>query len=117
MGYQPRKPPNVIEYPICPAHGFDMKQILYSLALMAIALPAQAACYADYKAKRDDPLKLHYGVMELPDTACGDKAAATRQVTSRLSPEGWVLLNILSIFDENGLEERKESAGQYFLRF
>lgn len=117
MRYQPCNSPIVIEYPTDPAHGFDMKQILYTLALMAVALPAQAGCYADYKAKRDDPLKLHYGVMELPDTACGNKAAAKRQVSSRLSSEGWVLLNILSIFDESGLAERKESAGQYFLRF
>ncbi|MDA5093060.1 hypothetical protein O2N63_03075 [Aliiroseovarius sp. KMU-50] len=94
-----------------------MKQILLSLAFTAIALPAQAACYADYKAKRDDPLKLHYGVMELPDTACSNKSAARKQVTDRLSSQGWVLLNVLSVFDADGLEKRKESAGQYFLRF
>ncbi len=107
----------VIEYPARPAHGFGMKQILYSLTFAALALPAQAGCYADYKAKRDDPLKLHYGVIELPDTACDSRKSAQRQIAARLSEHGWVLLNVLSVFDADGLEERKESAGQYFLRF
>lgn len=94
-----------------------MKQILLSLAFAAMALPVQAACYADYKAKRDDPLKLHYGVMELPDTACANRSAATRQVAARLAPQGWVLLNVLSVFDADGLAERKDSAGKFFLRY
>ena len=38
------------------------------LLLAALAQPAHAAgCYADYKAKQDNPLQLHYGVIELPD--------------------------------------------------
>ncbi len=94
-----------------------MKQILLSLAFVAMALPANAACYADYKAKRDDPLKLHYGVMELPDTACSSGANARRQVAARLASQGWVLLNVLSVFDADGLAERKDSAGKFFLRY
>lgn len=94
-----------------------MKQILLTLALVASAQMAQAACYADYKAKRDNPLKLHYGVIELPQTACQDAAKAAQQVAGRLNDEGWFLLKIQSIFDETGLNERKESAGEYFLRF
>ncbi|WP_371170087.1 hypothetical protein [Aliiroseovarius sp. 2305UL8-7] len=107
-----------IEYPCVSPHGLCMmKQTLLALALIAYALPSQAACYADYKAKQDNPLKLHYGVMQLPDVACGNRAAATRQVTQRLSDGGWLLLKIQSIFDETGLAERKESAGEFFLRF
>ncbi|WP_420838920.1 hypothetical protein [Aliiroseovarius sediminis] len=94
-----------------------MKQILLALAITAIALPAQAGCYADYKAKRDNPLRLHYGVIELPDAACNDRQVATRQVQQRLAQQGWLLLKIQSIFDETGLTERKESAGKFFLRF
>jgi hypothetical protein len=30
---------------------------------------------------------------------------------------GWQLLNVLSVFDESGLEERKDSAGEYYLRY
>jgi hypothetical protein len=95
-----------------------MKHALLSLGLMAaMALPAQAGCYADYKAKRDNPLKLHYGVIELPDTACGSTQAAAQQISGRISGDGWTLLNVLGIFDESGLNQRKDSAGAYFLRF
>ncbi len=95
-----------------------MKHALLSLGLMAaLALPAEAGCYADYKAKRDNPLKLHYGVIELPDTACGSKQAAARQIAGRIGRDGWTLLNVLGIFDANGLNQRKDSAGAYFLRF
>ena len=85
------------------------------MALMAAA-PASASCYADYKAKRDNPLRLHYGVIELPDSACSPDAAKN-QIAQRISADGWKLLNILSIFQNDGLEERKTSAGQYFLRY
>jgi hypothetical protein len=80
------------------------------------AAPASASCYADYKAKRDNPLRLHYGVIELPDSACSPDAAKN-QIAQRISADGWKLLNILSIFQNDGLEERKASAGQYFLRY
>lgn len=94
-----------------------MKQILLAFALTAYALPSQAACYADYKAKQDDPLRLHYGVMELPDAACSNRNVAARQVQQRLANGGWSLLKIQSIFDRDGLAERKQSAGEFFLRF
>lgn len=88
-----------------------------SLALIfAMAAPAQAACYADYKAKQDNPLRLHYGVAELPDKAC-DKASAKAALSRRLARGGWTLLNIVSIFGPEGLDSRKASAGQNFLRY
>ncbi|WP_456390740.1 hypothetical protein [Profundibacter sp.] len=92
-----------------------MKKLILALALMAAA-PANASCYADYKAKLDSPLRLHYGVIELPDMACTKKAAQA-QIAQRIGADGWKLLNILSIFTADGLEERKDSAGQYFLRY
>jgi hypothetical protein len=84
------------------------------VALMAFALPAQAACYADYKASKDDPLRLHYGVMEV--SAC-DTGDAKAEVKARLRAAGWKLLNVMSVFGPEGLDERKASAGEYFLRF
>lgn len=94
-----------------------MKHALIISAAFAFlaAVPASAECYADYKAKRDDPLKLHYGVASVsgPCTA----QAARAELEPRLASRGWVLLTVLSLFDETGLEERKESAGQFFLRF
>ncbi|MFN3605754.1 MAG: hypothetical protein ACK4SS_00960 [Cypionkella sp.] len=90
-----------------------MKHLILAIAaLCALALPAQAACYADYKAKMDDPLRLHYGVAEV---ACGGDTVA--DLAARLAANGWTLLTILSTFDETGLQERKDSAASYFLRF
>lgn len=79
-----------------------------------LALPAQAECYADYKAKQDDPLRLHYGVAEVTDCSVG---GAEAELAPRLEAAGWVLLNVLGVFGPEGLEERKASAAEYFLRF
>ncbi len=92
-----------------------IKTLILTLAVMA-ATPANAACYADYKAKLDNPLRLHYGVIELPDDACTPKDAKG-QIAQRIGVDGWQLLNILSIFAADGLEQRKDSAGQYFLHY
>lgn len=96
-----------------------MKQIfaiLLTLSLCAV-LPqgAAAACYADYKAKQDNPLKLHYGVATLSG-GCS-KGAAEGELAPRLARDGWTLLNVVSVFGDEGLEERKNSAGRYFLRY
>ena len=87
------------------------------LALVAItAAPAGAACYADYKAKKDDPLRLHYGVAEVSDAAC-DPSSASSELAPRLANAGWTLLNVMSTFGPEGLDERKASAGDNFLRY
>ena len=92
-----------------------MKHALLALALLAAA-PAQAECFADYKAKQDNPLRLHYGVAALPDSACTKQAAAA-VLAPRLARAGWTLLNIVSVFGPEGLAQRKASAGAYFLRY
>lgn len=95
-----------------------MKRILILLTLlMATSSAAQAACYADYKAKQDNPLRLHYGVLELPQSACGSARSAAQAAAPRLARAGWTLLNIVSVFDQNGLDRRRANAGAYFLRF
>ncbi|WP_281840279.1 hypothetical protein [Sinisalibacter aestuarii] len=100
-----------------------MKRIAATLGLSALlslaALPAAAECYADYKAKRDDPLRLHYGVIALPDPACASREAAAEAIAARIRVEGWTLLSVVSVFGEAGLddEKRRESAGDYFLRY
>ena len=91
--------------------------IIAALMGCLTAAPVQAACYADYKAKKDQPLQLHYGVIELPDSACSSRQAASRAIAGRLSQQGWTLLNVLSIFDGSQLQGKKASAGRYFLRF
>lgn len=93
-----------------------MKQTLLTCAaLVLLATQANAACFADYKAKRDNPLKLHYGVAEVSG-ACTKKNARAK-LQERLASQGWVLLNVVSVFDASGLEKRKESASEFFLRF
>lgn len=96
-----------------------MKHASLPLAItvaLCLALPAQAAgCYADYKAKQDNPLRLHYGVAQI-NGAC-DAASAASELAPRLAAQGWTLLNILSVFDDEGLATRKNSAGQNYLRF
>lgn len=94
-------------------HNAPLLALLLSLGL---ALPAQAAdCFADYKAKQDDPLRLHYGVAQI-NGACSPASAAT-ELAPRLARDGWTLLNVVSTFGEDGLASRKSSAGPYYLRF
>ncbi len=86
-----------------------------ALALMVFATTASAECYADYKAKQDDPLRLHYGVVEVQGNCTPANAAA--YLTERLASEGWQLLEVMGTFDETGLDERRDSAGDFFLRY
>ncbi len=89
---------------------------LATAVLLVCAASAQAECYADYKAKQDSPLRLHYGVAQISDGNCNKKAAKS-ELAPRLSNAGWKLLNIVSTFGPEGLNERKSSAGEYFLRY
>ncbi|UWQ91085.1 hypothetical protein K3727_20470 [Rhodobacteraceae bacterium M382] len=98
-----------------------MKHMLMISALVGLLvglLPAPSfadACYADYKAKQDNPLRLHYGVAQL-NGSC-DKGSAKSEISPRLSAAGWTLLNVLSVFGPEGLQQRKANAGTYYLRF
>ncbi|MFC2969817.1 hypothetical protein [Acidimangrovimonas pyrenivorans] len=87
------------------------------LLALALAAPASANCYADYKAKKNNPLRLSYGVIELADPACRSKQAAAKAISRRISKGGWTLLNVLSIFGPEGLAQRKASAGANYLRY
>lgn len=93
----------------------DMKHIILPLILAAAALPVQAACYADYKAKQDNPLRLAYGVSQIKG-AC-TAAQAQSELAPALANDGWTLLTILGTFDETGLQSRKDAAGEFYLRY
>lgn len=97
----------------------DMKHFIIPLVVaLGLATPGPvyaADCYADYKAKQDNPLRLHYGVLQI-NGAC-DRGPAQSEAAARLAQSGWTLLNILSVFGPEGLNERKGNAGSYFLRF
>ncbi len=92
------------------------KLILISALACASASPALASeCFADYKAKKEDPLRLHYGVAQINGNC--SKQSAKEELAPRLASAGWTLLNVVSVFDASGLNERKESAGKFHLRF
>ena len=88
--------------------------IIISATFLATAV--QAFCFVDYKAKQDDPLKLHYGVMELMDQQCSFEEAQ-KVVTQRLLLQGWTLLNLLSVSASNPTLQQKANAGENFLRY
>lgn len=107
----------VIELPSANRHFANMRHALLTLGLIIASAPVQATCYADYKAKRDNPLRLHYGVVQVSDAACNDRTRAASEARARVEANGWSFLNLVSVFGEEGLAGRKKSAGEYYLRF
>lgn len=91
--------------------------IPFGVALaLTLASPVSAAeCYADYKAKKDGPLRLHYGVVQLRGPC--KKGPAKNEIASRIASDGWKLLNVLTVFGPEGLRQRKGNAGSFYLRF
>ena len=87
-----------------------------ALGFALAAAPAGAACFAEYKAKQDNPLKLHYGVMELGST-CPESGEAQTQISARLQRGGWVLLNVISLFEGTPSKAQQQNAGPNFLRY
>jgi len=106
----------VIEWLNVIGHGGCMKHVIASLTLvLAMAGSADAACYADYKAKQDNPLRLHYGVIELFGDCSTEGAEA--EIPERIETDDWELLAVLSVFGDEGLDERSANAGDYYLRY
>ena len=96
-----------------------MLTLAVSLVPMIGAGAADAACVVEYKARKGPPLRLHYGVMALPDGACARKAQLPALVQKRIGRDGWTLLVILSarVADPGRLRELRRRAGKYFLRY
>ena len=94
-----------------------LRVLLIPVLTVMLALPAAADCYADYKAKQDSPLRLAYGVCQVSENACGKPKVARGELAPRLAADGWTLLKIVSTFGPEGLNGRKASAGEFFLRY
>ena len=92
------------------------KNVFIILFLYLFSTPVNSACFVDYKAKKNNPFQLHYGVMEVSSSQC-TKSMAEKVVRKRIELGGWLLLGVITLFDETGLEIRKESAGKYFLLY
>jgi len=93
-----------------------LRFVLPALIAATLATPLQAACFADYRAKMDNPLRLHYGVIEIPEGVC-DVTDAAPVIAERIATGGWDLLEVISVFDEAGLDRRRADAAGYFLAF
>ena len=102
---------------LAPLASFVLTVVLTVGLTVALAGAAQAGCYADYKAKKDNPLRLSYGVIQLNGAACTSRQAAAQAISGRISRGGWTLLAVLSIFGPEGLQQRKASAGANYLRY
>jgi hypothetical protein len=85
--------------------------ILSALVTLSLSAAAQAQCFADYKAKQDNPLRLQYGIIELPSSACGSVSAAQAYAAPVIARSGWTLLQIESIFDPSQFPARSANAG------
>ena len=90
--------------------------IAASLVALTLAGQASSQCFADYKAKQDNPLRLQYGIIELPASACGSRGAARSYAAPVIGASGWTLLQIESIFDATEFQRRRANAGAIHLR-
>ena len=92
-------------------------RVLLLVLIAALALPAaaQSPCYADYKARQTNPLRLHYGTIELRGPC--DASAARDEIAGRIATEGWQLLEVVGTFGPEGLRQRESDAGAYHLRY
>ncbi|MBB3986839.1 hypothetical protein GGQ68_003183 [Sagittula marina] len=96
-----------------------MKQILaMTIIMLSLGLPSTAAadCYVAYKAKKQPPLELHFGILSLPGT-CPDKGTAATQTANRIASGGWTLLNVVSFKDGPPSAGEQANAGTYYLRY
>ncbi len=83
------------------------------LICAVLTAPASAQCFADFKARQtaSNELRLQYGIIELPASACGSLEAAKRYAEPVIARSGWTLRQIESIFDETEFQRRSANAG------
>ncbi len=90
--------------------------ILALAATLAMALPASAACYAEYRASRQNPVQLAYGIAEIRGGACNAQAAA-QYLQARLAQSGWTLQNVLSTVTSNSAPANSGYTGGHYLSY
>ena len=73
-------------------HALIISALVWALA----ATTASAACVAEYKAKRDNPLRLDYGTVTVQGNNC-TASGVQSAVRAQLASQGWTLLSILSV--------------------
>lgn len=94
-----------------------LKTTLLALgAVLVLALPAQAACYAEYRAARQNPVQLAYGLAEIRGGACNAQSAA-QYLQARLAQSGWTLQNVLSTVQSNSAPANAGYTGGHYLSY
>ena len=73
------------------------------------------SCFVLYKAKKDNPLKLHLGLMKIDRTCSDDAIEAILRL--RLQPVGWSLLQIVNVSKDIEVDKIKRDLGEYFLKY
>ena len=78
-----------------------MKTLLLTLGpIISVTTVADAACVAEYKAKRSNPTQYEHGRMNVPDSACTQEAAMPI-VRAALADRGWTLMTIVKVAKSN----------------
>lgn len=94
------------------------KLIKISLALCFATFFSAAyanECFVLYKAKKDNPLKLHLGLIQI-NGQCSDHDV--EGITSkRLSSTGWKLLQIVTSSGNIDTKKMESDLGDYFLKY
>jgi hypothetical protein len=72
-------------------------------------------CFVLYKAKKDNPLKLHLGLMQVKNACLGRNLESI--VSNRLNSSGWLLLKIVNITENIETEKMKSDLGDYFFKY
>jgi len=90
--------------------------LLTGVVLLSAISTAQASdCLYAYKAKRDNPLQLHYGVIAIVGRC--DTQSAQQETAARLRRNGWELLVLLERVVPSKINQYRETAGEFFLRY
>ena len=69
-----------------------IKILLVTLFVISYPQVLFADCYVDYKAKKNEPLRLHYGIARIDTSVCKDRDAAVLDLRARLQTNGWKML-------------------------
>ncbi|MEY3037711.1 MAG: hypothetical protein RL143_278 [Pseudomonadota bacterium] len=86
-----------------------------SLLVATFSVSANAECFYSYKAKRDNPLQLHYGVIKV-DGPC-QQPTPSQEIASRIARDGWTLLSVVGTVAQPKLSSERERAGEFFLKY
>lgn len=86
-----------------------------AFVLAAMSLPGAAAadCYIHYKAKRDAPYALHYGIVRVSGSCPSSPEGIVR---SRISGGGWSLLGLVKVTTSPPTASEIEFAKPHYYR-